>query len=69
MRRIKRVNHKRKILQCQQLLQDSKKNNKLYHLLVQINNFLTEKGLLQFLLKDNYKLLQKATKTKLIYQI
>ena len=69
MRRIKRVNHKRKILQCQQLLQDNKKNNKLYHLLVQINNFLTEKGLLQFLRKDNYKLLQKATKTKLIYQI
>ena len=69
MRRIKRVNHKRKILQCQQLLQDNKKNNKLYHLLVQINNFLTEKGLLQFLRKDNYKLLQKATKTKLLYQI
>lgn len=69
MHKIKRVNHKRKILLCQQLLQDNKKNNKLYLLLEQINNFLTEKGLLRFLRKDNYKLLQKATKAKLIYQI
>ena len=69
MRRIKRVNHKRKTQLYQRHHQVNKKKHKLSQLLERTRHFQTEKDLHQSLRRGNNRLRQKATKTKLIYQI
>ena len=61
--KIKKVSLKRKIQQCQQLHQDSRKS-KLINQLGQTNKLQTEKARHQYLHKDNNKLLQRAIKLK-----
>ncbi|MFN9901701.1 MAG: hypothetical protein ACK55Z_23540, partial [bacterium] len=67
--RIKKVYHKRKIQQCLQLHLAFRKSSKLPLLLALTSKLRIERDLPPYLRRDSYKLLQKATKIKLIYQI